>query len=104
MTVHNIAFQGYFDAGIFPQLGLPAHAWAIDGVEYRGGVGFLKAGLQAADAITTVEEGLQMQVARLGPEHPETLLSQLNLGHLYARAGRHSEATALWERALQGRE
>ncbi len=27
---------------------------ALDGVEYYGGVGFLKAGLQAADAITTV--------------------------------------------------
>ncbi len=35
-------------------LGLPAHAMTIDGVEYFGGVGFLKAGLQLADRITTV--------------------------------------------------
>ncbi|ATE65095.1 glycogen synthase GlgA [Rhizorhabdus dicambivorans] len=54
LTVHNLAFQGRFDAGIFPQLGLPDSAWAVDGVEYYGGVGFLKAGLQYADAITTV--------------------------------------------------
>jgi len=54
LTIHNLAFQGRFDAGIFPQLGLPAAAWAVDGVEYYGGVGFLKAGLQYADAITTV--------------------------------------------------
>jgi len=33
---------------------LPAVAMALDGVEYYGGVGFLKAGLQAAWAITTV--------------------------------------------------
>ena len=54
MTVHNIAFQGRFDAAVFAELSLPAEAWAVDGVEYYGGVGFLKAGLEAADAITTV--------------------------------------------------
>ena len=54
VTVHNIAFQGRFDTAIFPELGLPDAAYAVDGVEYYGGVGFLKAGLEAADAITTV--------------------------------------------------
>ena len=54
ITVHNLAFQGQFGASIFPELGLPLHAMALDGVEYYGGVGFLKAGLQAASAITTV--------------------------------------------------
>ncbi|WP_298493626.1 glycogen synthase GlgA [uncultured Maritimibacter sp.] len=53
ITVHNIAFQGQFAAHVFGELGLPASAWA-DGVEYYGGVGFLKAGLRAAQAITTV--------------------------------------------------
>lgn len=54
MTVHNLAFQGQFAASIFPDLGLPAFAMGLDGVEYYGGVGFLKAGLQSAWAITTV--------------------------------------------------
>ena len=54
MTVHNLAFQGQFPASVFPLLGLPPQAMALDGVEYYGGVGFLKAGLQAASAITTV--------------------------------------------------
>ncbi|MBA8909982.1 glycogen synthase GlgA [Aminobacter ciceronei] len=54
MTVHNLAFQGQFGASIFAGLGLPQQAMALDGVEYYGGVGFLKAGLQAAWAITTV--------------------------------------------------
>jgi starch synthase len=54
MTVHNLAFQGQFPAEIFPALGLPPQAFAIDGVEYYGGIGFLKAGLQLSDRITTV--------------------------------------------------
>jgi len=54
VTIHNLAFQGHFPASIFPELGLPPQAMSVDGVEYYGGVGFLKAGLQAAGAITTV--------------------------------------------------
>jgi starch synthase len=54
VTIHNIAFQGRYDAAIFPQLGLPADAFSVGGVEYYGGVGLLKGGLEAADAITTV--------------------------------------------------
>jgi starch synthase len=54
MTIHNLAFQGHFAADVFGALGLPSQAFAVDGVEYYGGVGYLKAGLQAASAITTV--------------------------------------------------
>jgi starch synthase len=54
VTIHNLAFQGRFGADIFGQLGLPSEAWGVDGVEYYGGTGFLKAGLVSADAITTV--------------------------------------------------
>lgn len=54
VTIHNMAFQGWCDPGVFPLLGLPARAWSVDGVEYHGGVGMLKAGLACADAITTV--------------------------------------------------
>lgn len=54
MTIHNMAFQGWFGADLFPALALPQQAWSVDGVEYHGGVGFLKAGMEAASAITTV--------------------------------------------------
>ena len=54
ITIHNIAFQGHFPASIFAELGLPASALTIDGVEYFGGVGYLKAGLLLSDRITTV--------------------------------------------------
>lgn len=53
-TLHNLAFQGAFPAALFPALALPAEAFALAGVEFHGGVGFLKAGLWYADAITTV--------------------------------------------------
>ena len=54
VTIHNLAFQGHFPLSVFWELGLPDRALAIDGVEYFGGVGYLKAGLQLADVVTTV--------------------------------------------------
>ena len=56
VTIHNLAFQGRFSADIFAALGLPQEAWGVDGVEYYGGIGYLKAGLVSADAITTVSQ------------------------------------------------
>ena len=53
-TIHNRAYQGLFDAAWFAELGLPAAAWSIDGVEFHGKVSFMKAALQHADAVTTV--------------------------------------------------
>lgn len=54
MTVHNLAFQGQFPHELLPALGLPPEAFSIEGVEYYGAIGFLKAGLALADRITTV--------------------------------------------------
>lgn len=54
ITVHNLAFQGQFPAAILPALGLPPHAFSLDGVEYYGMIGYLKAALAIADRVTTV--------------------------------------------------
>ena len=54
VSVHNLAFQGNFDASWIPRLGLPASSYQIDGVEFHGHFSFLKAGLFYADKITTV--------------------------------------------------
>jgi starch synthase len=54
VTVHNLAYQGLFPAEMLGQLRLPAAAFQVDGVEYYGKIGFLKAGLQFADRISTV--------------------------------------------------
>ncbi len=66
ITIHNIAFQGQYGAEIFPDLDLPQHAFGIDGVEYFGGVGYLKAGLQASWAISTVSPSYAEEI--LTPE------------------------------------
>ena len=63
VTVHNLAFQGHFPAEVFGALELPAAAFSLDGVEYYGGVGFLKAGLQTASAITTVSPTYAAEIA-----------------------------------------
>jgi len=68
VTIHNLAFQGRFGAEMFAQLGLPPEAWGVDGVEYYGGIGYLKAGLVSADAITTVS-----------PTYAEEIRSPANL-------------------------
>ncbi|WP_018237521.1 glycogen synthase GlgA [Ensifer sp. BR816] len=54
LTVHNMAFQGQFPAHLFSELGLPDEAYSIDCLEYYGDLGYLKGGLQAADAVTVV--------------------------------------------------
>jgi starch synthase len=54
MTVHNLAYQGRFPPQIIEEIDLPPQSFAMDGVEFYGSVGFLKAGLQFADRITTV--------------------------------------------------
>jgi starch synthase len=54
MTVHNLAFQGLFDASWMKSLALPAATFSIEGVEFYGKLSFLKGGLAYADAITTV--------------------------------------------------
>ena len=68
LTVHNLAFQGIFEPALVAALGLPADCFSPDGVEYYGKLSFLKAGLQLADAISTVSPGYarEIQSAALG--------------------------------------
>jgi starch synthase len=54
ITIHNLAHQGAFPARLLATLRLPPSAFSIEGVEYYGGIGLLKAGLYYADRITTV--------------------------------------------------
>jgi starch synthase len=53
-TVHNLAYQGFFPPALFPDLALPPAFFSINGVEFYGGVAFMKAGLFYADQVTTV--------------------------------------------------
>ena len=53
-TVHNLAYQGLFDASDFNLLGLPARFMISHGLEFHGQLSFMKAGLTYAHRITTV--------------------------------------------------
>ena len=65
LTLHNLAFQGQFKADVWSRLGLPAEAFAMQGLEYHGDVGFLKAGIHFADAITTVSPSYAREILTL---------------------------------------
>ncbi|MGO4724001.1 MULTISPECIES: glycogen synthase GlgA [unclassified Inquilinus] len=67
-TIHNIGFPGWFPATAAAELGLPPESLSIQGLEYFGGVGFLKAGLYYADRITTVSRtyAREIQTAEYG--------------------------------------
>jgi starch synthase len=54
LTIHNLAYQGVFDAGWMPQLDLPWDLYTIERLEYYGRMSLLKGGVVFADAITTV--------------------------------------------------
>ena len=62
VTVHNLAFQGNFDAALLGRLGLPPESFSLDGLEFHGRLSFLKAGLAYADAITTVSPSYAREV------------------------------------------
>jgi starch synthase len=61
-TVHNLAFQGLFEQRHFVELGLPAQAWSLQGLEFHGQLSFMKAGLQYADRITTVSPSYAREI------------------------------------------
>jgi starch synthase len=69
--VHNLAYQGFFAAGIFPELSLPASFFTMDGIEFFGGLSFLKGGLFFADRLTTVSPTYAREIQT--PEFGEAL-------------------------------
>jgi starch synthase len=53
-TIHNLAYQGIFDASWLPRLGLPWDLMRMDALEYWGRISFLKAGVVFSRLLTTV--------------------------------------------------
>ncbi len=100
VTVHNLAFQGRFPAASFPALKLPAGAYAIDGVEYYGGVGYLKGGLQSADAITTVSPAYAQEICT--PEGGMGLDGLLRVRRAVLSGIVNGIDTAVWDPATDG--
>jgi starch synthase len=61
-TVHNLAYQGVFAPWHFAELGLPASAFHMNGLEYHGQVSFMKGGLYFADRLTTVSPTYALEI------------------------------------------
>ena len=62
LTIHNLAFQGVFPMAQADALGIPHHWRGIDGVEFWSDLSMLKAGIQFADAITTVSPSYAREI------------------------------------------
>ena len=65
-TIHNLAYQGIFEKSTLQLLGIDAHCFTMEGVEFYNQVNFLKAGIAYADAITTVSPSYAKEI--LTPE------------------------------------
>ena len=61
-TLHNLAYQGLFEANVFPQLGLPPTWFEGGGLEFYGQVSFMKSAIAYADRITTVSPSYAQEV------------------------------------------
>ena len=53
-TIHNLAYQGVFDASWLPRLGLPWDLMHVDALEYWNRISYLKAGINFSRVVTTV--------------------------------------------------
>jgi len=64
-TIHNLAYQGIVDKGWVPRLGLRWDDFTVDGFEFFDHLSFMKAGINFADAITTVSPTYAEEIQRL---------------------------------------
>jgi starch synthase len=67
LTSHNLAYQGVFDKSWVPRLGLNWADFGITGFEFFDRLSFMKAGINFADAITTVSPTYAEEIQR--PEY-----------------------------------
>ncbi|OYT73933.1 MAG: starch synthase [Chloracidobacterium sp. CP2_5A] len=62
-SIHNLAFQGFFDLRDLPYFGLPGDLQrGPDGLEFGGAGSMLKGGILASDALTTVSERYAQEI------------------------------------------
>jgi len=53
-TIHNLGYQGLFPRSALADVGLDPSVYRPDGMEFFGQVSYIKAGIQFADALSTV--------------------------------------------------
>jgi len=77
LTIHNLAYQGLFDAKHLSELAIPQDCWHMDAVEFHGQISMLKAGIAYADAISTVSPRYAREI--LEPDQGQGLHGFLRL-------------------------
>jgi starch synthase len=63
-TIHNLAYQGLFDAALWPQLFLPQEYFAPWCLEYFGNINVMKAGIVLSDHVNTVSATYADEIQR----------------------------------------
>ncbi|CCQ91150.1 Glycogen synthase [Nitrospina gracilis 3/211] len=61
-TIHNLGYQGNFDASALSTVHLPADAFHSQGLEFHGRFSFLKAGLVYSNLLTTVSKRYRQEI------------------------------------------
>src|SRR5260370_36453125 len=75
--VHNIGYQGLFPHSTMRAIGLPERLFTMDGLEFYGGVNFLKGGIIYADYLSTVSRRYAQEVQT--PEYGQGLEGVIRL-------------------------
>jgi starch synthase len=64
VNIHNLAYQGIYPGTLLKALNLPPSSFHMEGVEFKGDINFLKAGLAYADRIVTVSPTYAQEIQR----------------------------------------
>src|SRR5262245_9097505 len=82
LTIHNLAYQGIFDASWLPRLGLGWDLMRVDAMEYWGRISYLKAGIVFSTLVTTVSPryAQEIQTPELGFGFDGILRARANPG------------------------
>ncbi len=95
MTIHNLGYQGLFDAAEFSLTGLPREWFVPEGIEFYGKVNFLKAGIVSADIVTTVSDTYAREIR--SPEFGFGLEGVLTKRARYLYGVRNGIDTSEWD-------
>ena len=82
-TIHNMAYQGLFEPGVLPKLGVPWKYFVMEGLEFWGKASFMKGGIVFSDAVSTVSRRYseEIQTPEFGFGLENILASRQNVLH-----------------------
>jgi len=61
-TIHNLGYQGQFDLGVAPRIGIDPASEAMRLVQWRGHVNYMAAGIRSATVLSTVSERYAQEI------------------------------------------